>query len=100
MVPKHRRLELTNECRLGNKFAESLSLAWPEQLHIDTLSEVLHRLAEDAVDQQLVEVDFKVTLCLLPEFGVFPNIGLHPWALIEDWGPAFRPRETHPHTNL
>ena len=44
-----------------NKFAESLGLTWPEQLYIDTLSEVLHRYAEDAVVKQLVEVDFKVT---------------------------------------
>ena len=52
-------------------------------LHVDSVSEVLHRLAEDRVVHELEKVLFEIGCGLLPELGVQGNVGLHPRPLLE-----------------
>ena len=54
-----------------------------DKLHIDAVSEVLHRLAEDRVVHELEEVLLEIRCGPLPELGVQGNVRLHPRPLLE-----------------
>ena len=72
-------------CKQGacDKLSQLVLLVRPDKLHVDSVSEVLHRLAEDGVVHKLEKVLFEIGCGLLPELGVQGNVGLHPRPLLE-----------------
>ena len=54
-----------------------------DQLNVYTLAQVFHRLAEDRIVHELVEILFKVAGSLLAKLCVHLDIGLHSGALVE-----------------
>ena len=55
----------------------------PDKLHVDAVSEVLHRLAEDRVIHELEEVLLEVGSGPPSELGVQGDVWLHPRPLLE-----------------
>ena len=66
-----------------DKLSQLVSLVRPDKLHVDAVSEVLHRLAEDGVVHELEEVVLEVGSGPLSELGVQGNVWLHPRPLLE-----------------
>ena len=72
-------------CKQGpcDKLSQLVSFVRPDKLHVDAVSEVLHRLAEDRVVHELEEVLLEIGSGLLPELGVQGDVWLHPRPLLE-----------------